>query len=154
MTGEKPKEEYYREAAQYLNTSDRVGTESGEGVSTTLAFLTRGVWLPFDSLTSTYSSYSGIQQLATGSLKDAYASFDIVLQQHPTNLVALLGQGRVLYAERKFSEALKTFRRVLELNPRCQPDPRIGIGLCFWAMENKAMAKAAWERSLEVVCSF
>lgn len=44
MTSEKPKEDYYREAAQYLNIGERVGAESGEGVSVTLAFLTRGAF--------------------------------------------------------------------------------------------------------------
>lgn len=42
MTNAKSKEEYYREAAQYLNTGERVGAESGEGVGGALAFLTRG----------------------------------------------------------------------------------------------------------------
>jgi len=39
MTSEKSKEDYYRDAAQYLNRGEQVGTE---GVSGTLAFLTRG----------------------------------------------------------------------------------------------------------------
>lgn len=43
MRSEKAKDEYYRDAAQYLNTGDRVGAESGEGISGTLTFLTRGV---------------------------------------------------------------------------------------------------------------
>lgn len=42
MIGEKSKEDYYREAAQYLNTGERVGAESGEAVGGTLSFLTRG----------------------------------------------------------------------------------------------------------------
>lgn len=42
MTGEKSKEDYYREAAQYLNTGERVGAESGEAAGGTLSFLTRG----------------------------------------------------------------------------------------------------------------
>jgi hypothetical protein len=42
MTSEKSKEDYYRDAAQYLNTGERVVSDSGEGVSGTLAFLTRG----------------------------------------------------------------------------------------------------------------
>lgn len=42
MTGEKSKEEYYRDAAQFLNTGERVGAESGDGVGGTLSFLTRG----------------------------------------------------------------------------------------------------------------
>src|SRR5260370_3355669 len=39
---DKLKDEYYREAAHYLNVAERVGAESGEAVSGTLAFLTRG----------------------------------------------------------------------------------------------------------------
>ncbi len=39
------------------------------------------------------------------------------------------------------------------LSPNCVPDPRIGIGLCFWQMNQKPKAKAAWERALEVVRS-
>ena len=42
MTSEKSKEEYYRDAAQYLNTGERVVSDSGDRVSGTLAFLTRG----------------------------------------------------------------------------------------------------------------
>ncbi len=43
VLSEKSKKDYYREAAQYLNMGERVGAESGEGVSGTLAFLTRGI---------------------------------------------------------------------------------------------------------------
>ncbi|KAF8070705.1 RNA polymerase II-associated protein [Lyophyllum atratum] len=133
MTGEKSKEEYYREAAQLLNTGERVGAESGEGVGGTLSFLTRG-----------------IQQLATRSMDDALRSFDGVLIEKPTNLVALLGKARILYARRNFRDALKIFQDVLRYNPHCIPDPRIGIGLCFWALDHKPKALAAWQRSLEV----
>ncbi|KAH9484994.1 Tetratricopeptide repeat protein 1 [Psilocybe cubensis] len=133
MTSEKPKDDYYREAALYLNTGEKVGSESGEGVSGTLAFLTRG-----------------IQQLATRSMDDAMRSFEGVLAEKPTNLVALLGKARILYARRNYKEALRLFQDVLRYNPTCIPDPRIGIGLCFWAMDQKSHAKAAWERSLEL----
>lgn len=43
MTKEKPKEEYYREAAQYLNNGDRVARDNGQAIGGTLAFLTRGM---------------------------------------------------------------------------------------------------------------
>ncbi|KAJ7213002.1 RNA polymerase II-associated protein [Mycena pura] len=121
------KAEYYKEAAIHLNSGARVGFDGH------LAFLTRG-----------------IHQLATRAMPDAMASFNDVLAQKPTNLIALIGRARILYAQRNFLESLKTFRRVLELNPRCLPDPRIGIGLCLWAMGHKAKAKAAWQRSLVV----
>ncbi|KAH7920613.1 TPR-like protein [Leucogyrophana mollusca] len=133
LAGERTKEEYYKEAAQYLNSGERAAAEGGEGVGGTLAFLTRG-----------------IQQLATRSMDDALRSFEGVLAVKPTNLVALLGKARILYARRSYPQALKLFQNVLQLNPSCLPDPRIGIGLCLWAMDHKAKAKAAWQRSLEV----
>jgi RNA polymerase-associated protein CTR9 len=65
-----------------------------------------------------------------------------------------LYQARILYARRQYSQALQTFQLVLRYNPHCQPDPRIGIGLCLWAMDRKDKARMAWERSLELVrCS-
>ncbi|KNZ74931.1 Tetratricopeptide repeat protein 1 [Termitomyces sp. J132] len=133
MKEEKSKEDHYREAAQLLNTGERVGAESGEGVGGTLSFLTRG-----------------IQQLATRSMDDALRSFDGVLLEKPTNVVALLGKARILYARRNFREALRIFQDVLRYNPQCLPDPRIGIGLCFWALDQKSKAVAAWQRSMEV----
>lgn len=39
---EELKEHFYREAAQYLNTGERVSAESGDAVEGTLSFLTRG----------------------------------------------------------------------------------------------------------------
>ncbi|KAJ6625349.1 RNA polymerase II-associated protein [Mycena sp. CBHHK59/15] len=133
--------QYYKEAAQFLNLGAGVG---------------------FDASSCPQFASLGIQQLATRAMGDALVSFNGVLDVQPTNLIALMGKassyitthqihrGRILYAQRNFSEALKTFRRVLELNPRCLPDPRIGIGLCLWALGHKVKAKAAWQRSLDV----
>lgn len=84
-------------------------------------------------------------------MDNALASFDGVLSRSPTNLVALMGKARVYYAQRKYQTALKLFQDVLKLSPKCVPDPRIGIGLCLWALGNREKAKAAWRRSLDVV---
>lgn len=43
LVGVRSKEEYYRDAAQYLNAGERAAAEGGEGVGGTLAFLTRGM---------------------------------------------------------------------------------------------------------------
>lgn len=93
MTSEKSKDEYYREAAQYLNTGERVGADSGERVGGMLAFLTRGALKC--SLCQTnilMKDLTGIHQLSTRSMDDAMRSFDGVLAEKPTNLIALLGK--------------------------------------------------------------
>ncbi|KAF8124604.1 hypothetical protein EV363DRAFT_707857 [Boletus edulis] len=119
--------QYYRDAGQSINAGERATAEDGEGVGSTLAFLTRG-----------------IQQLATRSMDDSMLSFGGVLAEKPTNIVALLGKARILYARRSYPQALKLFQQVFQLNPSCVPDPRIGIGLCLWAMDHKVKAKAGW----------
>ena len=84
-------------------------------------------------------------------MDDAMRSFEAVLTEKPTNVVALMGKARILYARRSYPQALNLFQQVLRMNPKTRPDPRIGIGLCYWAMGNHSKAKAAWERSVEVV---
>ncbi|KAH9988468.1 RNA polymerase II-associated protein [Russula compacta] len=135
MTAEKSRDEYMREATQLLNHGDQAAAEGGEISSVTkeLLLLTRA-----------------IHQLANRSMEDALRSFEAVLKEKPTNLIALLGKARILYARRQYGPALKLFQQVLQLNPYCLPDPRIGIGLCLWAMNHREKAKAAWERSVEV----
>lgn len=94
LAGEKPKEEYYKDSAQFLNAGEKAALDSGEGAGGSLAFLTRGAFLL--QLCSRYQlkilSLIGIQQLATRSMDDALRSFDGVLAEKPTNLVALLGK--------------------------------------------------------------
>lgn len=172
MTNQKSKEEYHKEAAALMNAAQRSASEGGEPVvSTELAFLTRGIYTSNSTALPTEPVCSlGIQQLATRNMDEAMRSFDGVLAAKPTNVVALLGkvpfevfttnfpanstQGRILYLRRNYPQALQIFIQVLRYNPQCNPDPRIGIGLCLWAMNNKAKAKAAWERSLELVRLF
>ena len=95
--------------------------------------------------------YPGIYHLARTELDDAFRSFEVVLGAKSTNIVALLGKARIAYARKQYPQALRLFQQVLQLKPDAQPDPRVGIGLCFWSMDKKALAKACWERSLEVV---
>ncbi|KAI0633528.1 RNA polymerase II-associated protein [Trametes polyzona] len=129
---EKLREEYNRQAAGIFNDGMRIADENGQS-GTVLSQLTRG-----------------IIQMSTGQWDDAARTFDGLLTQKPTNVVALLGKAKIAYARRQFPQALKLFQKVLQLNPNCRPDPRIGIGLCLWAMDHKAKARAAWQRSVEV----
>ncbi|KAI0759855.1 RNA polymerase II-associated protein [Trametes elegans] len=132
IINEKLREEHNKEGLQIFNQGERIALENGQS-GAMLATLTRG-----------------ILQMSAGLWEDAGRAFDSVLAEKPTNVVALIGKGRIAYARRQFPQALKLFQKVLQLNPNCRPDPRIGIGLCLWAMDHKAKARAAWERSVEV----
>ncbi|KIP06107.1 hypothetical protein PHLGIDRAFT_107356 [Phlebiopsis gigantea 11061_1 CR5-6] len=141
---ERTQAEYIKDATSHVYTVDRYTSECvtmsklGQDVADLkylemVTFLTRG-----------------ILQLSTREMDDALRSFENVLASKPTNILALIGKARILYAKRQFPQALRIFQDVLRYNPSCIPDPRIGIGLCFWALDHKAKAKAAWERSVEV----
>jgi tetratricopeptide (TPR) repeat protein len=65
-----------------------------------------------------------------------------------------MNEARIMYARKNYRESLQLYQRILRLSPNTQPDPRIGIGLCFWQLGEKAKAKKAWERSLELVRTF
>ncbi|KAH9991808.1 RNA polymerase II-associated protein [Russula vinacea] len=133
MTTEKSRDEYMREATQVLNHGDQAAAE-GERL------------VPHQRALTSHSRY-----LANRSMEDALRSFEAVLKERPTNLIALWERcARILYARRQYAPALKRFQQVLQLNPYCLPDPRIGIGLCLWALNHRDKAKAAWERSMEV----
>ena len=58
-----------------------------------------------------------------------------------------MGKARILYVRRQFRPALKLYQSVLSAAPDFLPDPRIGIGLCFWNLGEHRIARRAWERS-------
>jgi RNA polymerase-associated protein CTR9 len=81
----------------------------------------------------------------------AVETFDQLLKIDATNCFALLGKAQVvLRRTHNYAAALKLYQQVLMLNPVMQPDPRIGIGLCFWLLRDERMAVALWERSVEI----
>ena len=108
LAGEKSKEAYYKDSAQFLNAGEKAAYEGGEGSGGTLAFLTRGIPDHFVRRTTCLDQkilLLGIQQLATRSMDDALRSFDGVLAEKPTNIVALLGKVCKLACNRVLLEA-------------------------------------------------
>lgn len=109
-----------------------------------------------DSETSTLISTSNLLSLAILYLyeskdDDAIDIFDRILRIDPNNCFALLGKAQsVLNKTKNYSHALKLYQQVLILNPLMKPDPRLGIGLCFWFLKDDKMAIQAWERSLQL----
>ncbi len=93
----------------------------------------------------------GALLLARGDQKQAQEAFDTVLRHSGNNnLLALMGKARILLTKKQYRPALKYYQNILTQNPLITPDPRIGIGLCFWFLGQKDLAFQAWERSLEL----
>ncbi|KPV77301.1 uncharacterized protein RHOBADRAFT_51178 [Rhodotorula graminis WP1] len=88
--------------------------------------------------------------LAQGQHDYALKLWDQILADEPTHLMALMGRARIQFSQRAFRPALKTYQQVLTLRPDFLPDPRIGIGLCFWMLGDRDKARRAWERSMVV----
>lgn len=101
---------------------------------------------------------SSVTHLARGELSVLVGDFDRGLDSFKTvlsssgnsNLFGHLGKARVLYNKKNYKAALKLYQLILKSRPYFQPDPRIGIGLCFWQLNDKDMAHAAWQRALEL----
>ncbi|GAA5934231.1 hypothetical protein JCM10213_003737 [Rhodosporidiobolus nylandii] len=88
--------------------------------------------------------------MARGRLDEASRLFERILSDEPEHLMALMGRARIQFSQRSFRPALKTYQQVLKLSPSFLPDPRIGIGLCFWMLGDRDKARRAWERSMAV----
>lgn len=81
----------------------------------------------------------------------ALQAYDRLLKADSSNCFALLGKAQITLAKaQNYAAALKLFQQVLVLNPLMKPDPRIGVGLCFWLLKDKKMALNAWNRVLEL----
>lgn len=85
-------------------------------------------------------------------LADAAKAFDETLRHsNGKNIMALLGKARATYTMGKYAEALQMYQQALERAPdMIDPDPRIGLGCCLWALGHKEHAHSAWDRSLEL----
>lgn len=105
-----------------------------------------------------FLTIAGIQRLARDGLDKTATDqilrlFEEILKKNPNNVIALLGKARIHYGRNQYAIALRLYQKALVARPDMQPDPRIGIGQCFWHLKMKSDALAAWERALELVIS-
>ncbi|CDR40389.1 CYFA0S05e00232g1_1 [Cyberlindnera fabianii] len=63
---------------------------------------------------------------------------------------AQLTKAKIFFRRGKINEALRLFQAVLVEQPLLKPDPRLGIGLCFWALKDRKLAVQSWKRSLQL----
>ncbi|KAI1318557.1 protein required for normal CLN1 and CLN2 G1 cyclin expression [Mortierella claussenii] len=92
----------------------------------------------------------GLLLLSRGSLDEAYRHFKQVLGENNRSIPALLGTARIHYMRENYTQALNLYRNVLKLQPDCIPNPRIGMGLCFYKLGMIDSAQQAFERCVEM----
>jgi RNA polymerase-associated protein CTR9 len=139
------KDYYIQSATACLNDASRISP------SYPPLYLARGVtYLLRASLQIGTSATVLAERMDT--LKQAMKCFDDALRNsHNKNLLARMGKARCSYSMNKYAEALKGYQSVLESSPGLiDPDPRIGIGCCYWQLGFKDDAASAWQRSLEL----
>jgi RNA polymerase-associated protein CTR9 len=145
----KTKDFYIQAATSVLNDASRISP------SYPPLFLARGVlYLLRASLQgpSTSAGTNTISSERMDTLKQASKCFEDALRTSGgRNLMAKMGKARVSYSMGKYADALKAYQNVLESSPGLiDPDPRIGIGCCYWQLGYKDDAASAWQRSLEL----
>ena len=80
-----------------------------------------------------------------GNYEGAVARLRMVLSQYPRDRVALNDLGRVLFLERKYSEALKALEAVLAVDPE-DLEAHYNLMLCYNGLGNHTLAKEHQER--------
>ncbi|OBA24409.1 TPR-like protein, partial [Metschnikowia bicuspidata var. bicuspidata NRRL YB-4993] len=89
--------------------------------------------------------------LLTDRADIALQLFDRLLKQDPNNCYGLLGKAQITLSKtQNYTNALKLYQQVLVSNPAMKPDPRLGIGICYWFLKERELALSAWERVLEL----
>ncbi|KAK3632292.1 protein required for normal CLN1 and CLN2 G1 cyclin expression [Elasticomyces elasticus] len=146
---EKTKDHWLHAATSTLNEASRINP------SYPPLFLARGtLYLLRSSLqpSKPLSSSGPDHSERTETLKQAAKCFDDAYKQSSQkNLLAQLGKAKVLFSLTKYTESLAIYQQVLLLAPDLlDPDPRIGIGCCYWALNHKTLARQAWQRSLDL----
>jgi RNA polymerase-associated protein CTR9 len=145
----KTKDFYMQAATSVLNDASRISP------SYPPLFLARGVlYLLRASLQApaTAPGPNAVSSERSETLKQAAKCFDDALRASGgKNLMAKMGKARVSYSMGKYAESLKAYQNILESSPDLiDPDPRIGIGCCFWQLGFRDDAAGAWQRSLEL----
>ncbi|KAF3929660.1 hypothetical protein AA313_de0200979 [Arthrobotrys entomopaga] len=136
---ENTKDHYLQSAAALLNN---VGRYEAEHPAYNIA---RAVY------SSLKAAVTNVKAERTSNLENAHRIYDETLKRaNGTNVVALMGKARWLFSKARYDKALECYQECLRKRPDMDPDPRIGIGLCFWMLDFKDDAKTAWERSLEL----
>ncbi|KAG0578736.1 hypothetical protein KC19_4G046400 [Ceratodon purpureus] len=124
---QREKDEHFIRATQYYNKASRIDQDEA-------------------------STWVGKGQLlvAKGELEQAQEVFKIVLDGQRDNVAALLGQACVQFNSGRFQDALKLYKRALQIHPQCPASVRLGLGLCRVRMGEFKKAQQAFDRVLQL----
>ncbi|KAI1485685.1 tetratricopeptide [Biscogniauxia mediterranea] len=145
----KTKDYYLQLATSSLNEASRINPAFPP------LFLARGVLQLLKASLQAPSKAPGaghLEQDKADLLKSALKAFEQASKvSQGKNMLALMGKARALFGLGNYRDALTTYQDVLSKMPSLvDPDPRIGIGACFWQLGFKDDAKQAWLRCLEI----
>lgn len=143
----KTKEYYLQLATQSLNDASRINPAFPP------LFLARGVLILLKaSLQPTSKATGAVDSHKAEQLRNALKSFEEAIRvSQGKNMLAVMGKARALFSLARYAESLAAYQEVLAKMPdMVDPDPRIGIGCCFWQLGFKDDAKTAWDRCLEI----
>ncbi|GKT53910.1 RNA polymerase II transcription elongation factor [Colletotrichum tofieldiae] len=144
----KTKEYYLQLATSTLNDASRINPAFPP------LFLARGVLqlLRASLQTPKATGHGQVDSEKADLLRSALKAFeDAIRVSQGKNMLAVMGKARTFFSLGKYPESLACYQEVLQKMPDfVDPDPRIGIGCCFWQLGFKDDAKLAWERCLEI----
>lgn len=145
----KTKDFYLGQATSRLNEASRISPDFPP------LFLARGVIYLLRASLQQPSKSGGVGVVDPDKaelLQSALTAFEDALRvSSGRNMLAVMGKARAMFSMGKYQEALLAYQQVLTRMPdMVDPDPRIGIGCCFWQLGFKDDAKLAWERALEI----
>ncbi|KAJ0309056.1 hypothetical protein COL5a_001176 [Colletotrichum fioriniae] len=144
----KTKEYYLQLATSTLNDASRINPAYPP------LFLARGVLqlLRASLQTPKATGHGQVDSEKADLLRSALKAFeDAIRVSQGKNMLAVMGKARTFFSLGKYPESLASYQEVLQKMPNfVDPDPRIGIGCCFWQLGFKDDAKLAWERCIEI----
>ncbi|KAH6850130.1 hypothetical protein B0I37DRAFT_289396, partial [Chaetomium sp. MPI-CAGE-AT-0009] len=143
----KTKEYYLQLATQSLNDASRINPAFPP------LFLARGVLILLKaSLQPSSKAPGAVDSRKAEQLRNALKSFEEAIRvSQGKNMLAVMGKARALFSLGRYPESLSAYQEVVQKMPDLvDPDPRIGIGCCFWQLGYKDDAKLAWDRCLEI----
>ncbi len=91
--------------------------------------------------------FYGSLMKSTGDYDQAASHFQIVLAQYPHDRVALNNLGRILFLQRKYTDALKILQQVLAVDPE-DLQAHYNLMLCYNGLGDEKMAKEHQARYL------